>query len=89
MNLEKSKKRISKKLNMGFQGYPTIAIVYSGPNKVLPTEVFLEFVVEEGAEPQSEKFVTEGDIREDEVVQSAIVKMIERSGAKTVTCIQD
>ena len=77
MNLEKSKKRISKKVKMGFQGYPTIGIAYSGPNEDLATDVCLEFVLEEGAEPQIEKFVTESDIREDETVQSAIVKMIE------------
>ena len=85
MNLEKSKKRISKKVKMGFQGYPVIGITYSGPNDSLATEVFLELISEEGAEPQSEKFATESDIREDETIQSAIVKMIERSGAKTVT----
>ena len=85
MNLEKSKKRISKKVRMGFQGYPVIGIAYSGPNENLATEVILEFVAEEGAEPQTEKFFTQGDIREDETIQSAIVKMIERSGAQSVT----
>lgn len=85
MNLAKSQKRISKKAKMGHQGYPIINIVYSGPNKSLPTEVSLEFIAEEGADPQTEKFVTDGDIREDESIQSAIVKMIERSGAKSVT----
>lgn len=85
MNLEKSKKRIAKKVKMGFQGYPTIGITYSGPNEGFPTKVFLEFISEEGAEPQIEKFSTEGDIREDETIQSAIVKMIERSGAQSVT----
>ena len=89
MNLEKSKKRISKKVKMGFQGYPVIGITYSGPNDSLATEVFLELISEEGAEPQSEKFATESDIREDETIQSAIVKMIERSGAKTVTLSKD
>jgi hypothetical protein len=85
MNLEKSKKRISKKVKMGFQGYPIIGITYAGPSDSLATEVFLELISEEGAEPQSEKFSTESDIREDETIQSAIVKMIERSGAKSVT----
>ena len=85
MNLEKSKKRISKKLKMGFQGFPTISITYCGPNDDLATEVILEFVLEEGVEPQTEKFVTECDIREDETIQSVIVKTIERSGARTVT----
>jgi hypothetical protein len=84
MNLEKSKKRISKKAKMGFQGYPTIEITYFGPNDNLANKVLLELVLEEGAEPQAEKFTTASDIREDESIQSAIVKMIERSGAQTV-----
>jgi hypothetical protein len=70
---------------MGFQGYPTIDITYSGPNNDFATDVLLVFVPEEGAESQMEKFSTGSDIREDETVQSAIVKTIERSGARTVT----
>ena len=85
MNLEKSKKRIAKKVKMGSQGYPSIQITYCGPDANKPTEVSLEFILEEGAAPQTEKFTTKGDVREDEVVQSAIVKMIERSGVQTVT----
>lgn len=85
MNLDKSKKRIAKKVKMGFQGYPVIGITYSGPTENLATGVSLEFVLEEGVPPQTEKFSTETDIREDETIQSAIVKMIERSGAQTVT----
>ncbi len=84
MNLEKSKKSISKKAKMGFQDYPTIEICYSGPNDSLANEVILELVLEEGAEPQTEKFATVNEIREGEPIQSAIVKMIERSGAQSV-----
>jgi len=70
---------------MGFQGYPTIGITYFGPTDNLATEVLLEFVSEDGAVPQAERFTTDGDVREDETVQSAIVKMIERSNAQSVT----
>jgi len=84
MNLEKSKKRIVKKAKMGFQGYPTIEITYLGPSDNLANEVLLELVAEEGAPPQTESFTTVTDIREDETIQSAIVKMTERSGAQSV-----
>lgn len=84
MNLEKSKKRISKKAKMGFQGYPVVMISYYGGNKDVATDVSVEFVAEEGAESQVEKFSTTNEIREDETIQSTIVKIIERSGAKTV-----
>ena len=84
MNLDKSKKRIAKKSKMGFQGYPKISIVYYGKTAILADEVMVEFVSEEGADTQTEKFTSKTDAREDEVIQSALVKMIERSEAKTV-----
>jgi len=85
MNLDKSKKRIAKKVKMGFQGYPEISISYTGCSKDLADEVVVRFVAEEGADAMEEKFQSKFDAREDEVIQSAIVKMIERSEAKTVT----
>jgi hypothetical protein len=85
MNLDKSKKRIAKKVKMGFQGYPQISITYLGSNQELADEVSLEFIAEEGAEAMQEQFKSQIDVRQDEVIQSAIVKMIERSAAKTVT----
>ena len=84
MNLEKSKKRIAKKVKMGFQGYPKIAIEYLGRGNDQADEVVLTFVADEGMPPMEERFKSESDAREDEAIQSAIVKMIERSEAKTV-----
>lgn len=88
MNLEKSKKRIAKKVKMGFQGYPEIRLAYSGKTADLASMVSVIFVSEEGEDPQEETFPCVGDAREDEAIQSAIVKMIERSGAKTVSQIE-
>lgn len=84
MNLDKSKKRIAKKVKMGFQGYPRISLTYYGKTTGHADEVLVEFVLEEGAEIQMERFSSKVDAREDEVIQSALVKMIERSEAKTV-----
>ena len=84
MNLDKSKKRIAKKSKMGFQGYPKISIVYYGKTANFADKVVVEFVSEEGAETQTEQFTSKTDAREDEMIQSALVKMIERSEAKTV-----
>jgi hypothetical protein len=84
MNLDKSKKRIAKKSKMGFQGYPKISLTYYGKTANCADEVMVEFVLEEGADTQVEKFSSKTDAREDEVIQSALVKMIERSEAKTV-----
>lgn len=84
MNLDKSKKRIAKRSKMGFQGYPKISVTYYGKTASHADEVLVEFVLEEGAEIQVEKFSSKVDAREDEVIQSALVKMIERSEAKTV-----
>ncbi|MBL4781465.1 MAG: hypothetical protein JKX92_04405 [Porticoccaceae bacterium] len=84
MNLEKSKKRIAKKVKMGFQGYPEISISYFGSTADVAEQVAVSFVAEEGATPMEECFQSKSDAREDQVIQSAIVKMIERSEAKTV-----
>lgn len=85
MNLEKSKKRITKKVKMGFQGYPLISISYLGCHQDIAAEVVVRFVAEEGATAMEEKCQNKSDAREDQVIQSAIGKMIERSEAKTVT----
>jgi hypothetical protein len=84
MNLDKSKKRIAKKAKMGFQGYPVMSIAYSPQGTEVAEEVIVTFVAEEEVEPMVERFRSKADAREDEVIQSAIVKMIERSGARTV-----
>lgn len=87
MNLDKSKKRIAKRAKMGFQGYPQISISYSGKTASHADEVLVEFLLEEAAESQLERFASKLDAREDETIQSALVKMIERSAAKTVVLI--
>lgn len=84
MNLDKSKKRIAKRAKMGFQGYPIISISYWGKSVSHAEEVRVQFVMEEGADAQVEQFTSKVDAREDEAIQSALVKMIERSEAKTV-----
>jgi len=84
MNLEKSKKRIAKRAKMGFKGYPEIAISYRGNSSDCAQQVVVNFVAEEGDQVMTETFNSKTDAREDEVIQSAIVKMIERSEAKTV-----
>lgn len=70
---------------MGFQGYPKISITYYGKSASLANEVVVEFIFEEGADIQTERFTSKLDAREDESIQSALVKMIERSEAKTVS----
>ncbi len=88
MNLEKSKKRIAKRAKMGFQGYPKISLTYFGKTSTHADGVVVEFLLEEGAEIQTERFSSKIDAREDESIQSAIVKMIERSEAKTVCQVE-
>ncbi len=72
---------------MGFKGYPEISIAYSGPNTDLANQVAISFVLEEGSDPMVERFNSDADVRTDEVIQSTIVKIIERSGANTVSLV--
>lgn len=85
MHIDKAKKRIAKQIKKGFHGYPSISLEYFGATPSIATELVISFVLEEGAEPQLQKLVCAYDAREDETIQSTIVKIIERSNAITVT----
>lgn len=85
MHIDKAKKRIAKHVKAGFKGYPQISIEYFGDAADCATEVVVHFTFEEGAEVQTERFTSQTNARESEVIQSALVKIIERANVKTVT----
>lgn len=84
MHVDKAKKRIAKQVKKGFRGYPQVSLQYFGSTSDCATEVVVTFTLEEGAEPQAQKFVSKNDAREDETIQSVLVKIIERANANTV-----
>ncbi|KGJ89423.1 hypothetical protein [Thalassotalea sp. ND16A] len=84
MNLDKSTKRIAKRVKKGFQGYPQISLAYFGEVANCATEVVVGYISEEGAAAQEQKFSSKGDARTDETIQTTILKVIERVDAKTV-----
>lgn len=84
MNVDKAKKRIAKQVKKGFKGYPQISIQYFGTSDNCATEVVVQFIAEEGAEMQEERFASATDARENEVIQSALVKIIERANVSSV-----
>lgn len=85
MNVDKAKKRIAKQLKKGFKGYPLISIQYFGNTSEVASEVVISFTLEEGAEPQEQKLSSDHDVREDEAIQSVIIKIIDRANANSVT----
>ena len=89
MNLDKAKKRIAKQVKKGFGGYPQVSFEYFGQESTddsgIATEVVISFIQEDGAEPQEQKFVSKTNAREDEAIQSILLKIIERAEAKTVS----
>jgi hypothetical protein len=85
MNIEKAKKRIAKQIKRGVNGYPAISLEYFGATPDIATEVVISFTLDEASEPQAQKFICDGDAREDETIQSTLVKIIERADASTVT----
>ena len=85
MHVDKAKKRIAKQVRKGFHGYPLVSLEYFGKTPDSASEVVISFTEEEGAEPQRQTFVSGGDAREDETIQSTLLKIIERADAKTVT----
>lgn len=84
MNVDKAKKRISKRVKRGFKGYPQLSLDYFGDTTEVATEVVITFLSEEGAEPQTQSFSSEKDARDDEAIQSVLLKVIERAEANTV-----
>lgn len=85
MKLDKAKKRIAKQISKGFDGYPHISLAYFGAIADCATEVVVSFMSAEGEAPQQQRFVSTEDVREDETIQSVLVKIIERANANTVT----
>ncbi|MDK9556007.1 hypothetical protein QQF73_00120 [Marinobacter sp. M216] len=88
MNVDKAKKRIAKQVKKGFHGYPLISLEYFGKTPDTATEVVISFISEENAEPEKQTFASDRDAREDETIQSTLVKIIERADAKTVAEIE-
>ncbi|MBA6398360.1 hypothetical protein [Colwellia sp. BRX10-4] len=84
MNLDKSTKRIDKRVKKGFQGYPQISLAYFGQSADCATEVVVGFIAAEGDAPQEQKFTSKVDARKDETIQTTLLKVIERADAKTV-----
>ncbi|WP_339801976.1 hypothetical protein [uncultured Marinobacter sp.] len=88
MNVDKAKKRIAKQVNKGFHGYPLITLEYFGKTPETATDLVISFTLDENAEPQKQRFVSESDVREDEMIQSTLVRIIERAEAKTVAQVE-
>lgn len=84
MNLDKATKIIAKKVKKGFQGYPEISLTYFGTTADNASEVVVGFILNEGDTAQEQKLTSAGDARQDETIQTTILKIIERAEAKTV-----
>lgn len=85
MHLDKAKKRIAKQVKKGFHGYPLISLAYFGVTVDCANKVVVTFLTDEGAEAQVQVLSSNIDAREDETIQSVLVKIIERAEPKTVS----
>ncbi|WP_298439212.1 hypothetical protein [uncultured Ferrimonas sp.] len=84
MNIDKAKKRIAKHVKKGFKGYPQITLTYFGNSADCATEVAIEFILAEGTPAQEQRFASQTDAREDETIQSTLVKIIDRAEVSSV-----
>lgn len=62
-----------------------LSLTYSAETANKATQLLLAFVLQEGAVAMEQRFSSAEDVRQDEVVQSVLVKIIERCDANTVT----
>jgi hypothetical protein len=88
MNIDKAKKRIAKLLKKENKGYPKISLEYFGETVDIASEVVVTFTLEEGSDPQKQKIASKMDAREDEAIQSVLVKIIERAEANSVIAVE-
>lgn len=84
MQLDKAKKRIAKQVNKGFKGYPLISISYFGNDTACASVVVVQFTAQEGDEVQEQRFTSQADARNDETIQTALIKIIDRADAASV-----
>ena len=84
MHVDKAKKRIAKHINKGFKGYPLIRIEYFGATNDVASQVAVQFTLAEGDSPQQEILASKIDAREDETIQTSLLKIIERTQAASV-----
>lgn len=84
MNIDKATKLIAKRVKKGLQGYPSVTIQYFGDSNECASEVVIGFTEEEGIAIQAQSFSSKSDARYDETIQTTLLKIIERSDAKTV-----
>ncbi|WJG11209.1 hypothetical protein [Aliiglaciecola sp. LCG003] len=84
MNVDKAKKLIAKQVKKGVKGFPQVTLRYFGKSTQCATIASIEYIQEEGGAPQEQRFTSSKDARDDEVIQSALVKIIQRADAQTV-----
>lgn len=65
-----------KQVKKGFKGYPQITLSYFGNSADCATEVVVQFAQNENEEVQEQRFKSETDACENEVIQSALLKII-------------
>lgn len=78
-------KRIRKRANRGFKGYPVATLGFYGPDNKTATKVAVGFLPAEGAEAAKlERWFSDDEIRKDENIAAEIIKTIKDWDVKTV-----
>jgi hypothetical protein len=78
--------KFAKKRDRGFRGYPVATVAYYGPDDKRATKVAVGIVNTEDMEPGVlERWFSEtSDVRTDTEILGAIVRFIEKHGAKSI-----
>ena len=84
MNLAKAQKRLAKLHKQGMHGYPLIEVHYYAGSSQIAEVMTVSLTSEAGATPYMERFTSSSDIREDHVMQTTLLKIIERTQAQSV-----
>ncbi|NOY68624.1 MAG: hypothetical protein GXP53_03915 [Deltaproteobacteria bacterium] len=81
----KKPKKLKKISNKGFRGYPVATISYYGPDNKIATKVAVGIVAGENEMPRDlKRWFKDSEIRNDLMVQDAILEFIRQNKVKSV-----
>ena len=81
--------KLLKRSRKGFCGYPVATVAFYGPDDTRATKVSVAIIAEEGTDagPVERWFCQTADARTDLEITEAIVRFIERQGARSVVAV--
>src|SRR4051812_3491147 len=89
MSQERARKRLTKKANKGFRGYPVATVAFYGPDDRRASKMAVSIILAEDQEPVDLKrwFAEEGDVRNDVRAAEEVLAYMKEFGVHSVAMV--